>query len=297
MTNMGAREATKMDERIRTNYLLWNDVVDVHARSEFYDLAGFKRGETSLSSIELEEIGDVQGKTLLHLQCHFGLDTLSWARLGAKVTGLDFSDRAIELARSLSRALSIPAEFVHASVYEAASAVKGEFDVVFSSYGAITWLPELRAWAQAIAAKLEPNGFFYICDMHPFLSIFDNEESATELKLKHSYFRRQMIVDPPGGGDYADVTYRGKHAGHEWIHTVSEIIDSLVEAGLQIEFFHEFPVCVWQCLPFAERTDKFDPSFEAGRLKAERMWRVKGDPIPLLFSVKARKPKRGDSKG
>ena len=99
---------------------------------------------------------------------------------------------------------------MHVSVYEAASASKGEFDVVFSSYAAIKWLPELRPWAQAIAAKLKPNGFFYMCDMHPFLSIFDNEESATELKLKLSCFRKQMIVDPPGGGDYADVTYRRK---------------------------------------------------------------------------------------
>jgi SAM-dependent methyltransferase len=262
--------------------------VDVHARSEFYNLEGFKRGETSLGSIELEEIGGVQGKTLLHLQCHFGLDTLSWARMGAEVTGLDFSDKAIEMGRSLSRELKIPARFVQASVFDAATAVQGEFDVVFSSYGAINWLPELRPWARAIATKVKPGGFFYICDMHPFLSIFDNEDTATELKPLYSYFRKEMIVDPPGSSDYADATHHRKHAGHEWIHTVSEILGSMLEAGLQIEFFHEFPLCVWRCLPFAAESES---SSGANTLKAGRSWRVKGDPIPLLFSLKARKPR------
>ena len=276
-----------MDERTKTNYLMWNDIVDVHARAESYNLEGFKRGENVLYSIELDEVGDVRGKSLLHLQCHFGLDTMSWARLGAHVTGLDFSDKAIALARSLSRELKIPAKFVQASVYDAATAVPGEFDIVFSSYGAITWLPELRPWARAIAAKLKPGGFFYICDMHPFASIFDNTEGVTDLKQQFSYFRKETIVDPPGGTDYADRTYHGKHAGHEWIHTISEIIDSLIEAGLRIDFFHEFPACVWRCFPFAEPIDGAASDPQMSRYQAGRWWHVKNDPIPLLFSVRA----------
>jgi len=275
-----------MDERIRTNYLLWNDVVEVHARAASYNLDGFKRGENVLYSIELDEVGDVRGKSLLHLQCHFGLDTLSWARLGAKVTGLDFSDKAIELARSLTRELGIAAEFIQASVYDAATAVPGEFDIVFSSYGAITWLPELSSWARAIAAMLKPGGFFYLCDMHPFTSILDNNEGATAPKVILSYFRKEVIVDPPGNNDYADSSFIGQHEGHEWIHTVGEIINSLIDAGLRIEFFHEFPECVWRCLPFAERTDS---GSTANRFEAGSRWRVPGDPVPLLFSVKARK--------
>jgi SAM-dependent methyltransferase len=262
-----------MDERIKTNQLMWDDIVDVHARSAFYDLEGFKRGGETLHSIELEEVGDVTGKTLLHLQCHFGMDTIAWGRHGARVTGLDFSDRAIERARALSRELSVPAEFVCASVYDAAEVVARQFDIVFSSYGAICWLPELKPWAQAIARCVKPGGFFYIVDMHPFLSICEDAEQAPGYRLEHSYFRTEMVVDPPHG-DYADPSHVVKHAGHEWIHTVGEIQNSLLEAGLRIDFWHEFPVCVWQCLKAAERGD-------------DGYYRIKGDPLPLLFSVKA----------
>ena len=262
-----------MDERIKTNLLMWNDMVEVHARSEFYDLEGFRRGGESLHSIELEEVGHVAGKSLLHLQCHFGMDTIAWARHGAKVAGLDFSDRAIERARALSRELSIPAEFVCASVYDAAEAVGRQFDIVFSSYGAICWLPDLKRWAQVIARCVKPGGFFYLADMHPFVTIFEDAEQAPGFRLEHSYFRSAMIVDPPHG-DYADSTHVVKHEGHEWIHTVGEIQNSLIEAGLRIDFWHEFPVCVWQCLKAAERG-------------ADGYYRIKGDPLPLLFSVRA----------
>ena len=267
-----------MDERIKTNLLNWNEVVEVHARAASYNLEGFKRGKNVLDAIELGEVGEVRGKSLLHLQCHFGLDTMSWARLGAKVTGLDFSDKAIDLARSLSRELRIPAEFVCASVYDTTTAVAGQFDIVFASYGAINWLPDLRAWANAIAAKLRPGGFFYIADLHPFLAIMDNREGVTEVRPQAPYFRKEVIVDPnTEGSDYADSTYRWKHPSHEWIHTVSEIQNSLIDAGLRIDFWHEFPVCVWRCVPYAQKG-------------ADGYWRIPGDPIPLLFSLKATKP-------
>lgn len=266
-----------MDERIKTNLAMWNEVVDVHARAQSYNLEGFRRGENVLFATEMEEVGDVRGKSLLHLQCHFGLDTMSWARLGAKVTGLDFSDKAIDLARALSRELSIPSEFVCANIYDAPTALRGEFDVVFSSYGAITWLPDLARWAQVIAHFLKPGAFFYIIDMHPFLSIFANAEGVTELRPEFSYFREDVIVDPPTG-DYADASFVATHEGHEWIHPAGSIVNSLIDAGMRIDFFHEFPFCVWRCLPFAERG-------------ADGLWRLKGDPIPLLFSLKATKPK------
>ena len=261
-----------MDERIKTNRLMWNDAVDVHLRSSFYDVEGFKRGGEALHSIEIEEVGEVAGKSLLHLQCHFGMDTMAWARRGAKVTGLDFSDKAIEAARSLSNELKIPAEFVCASVYDAAAAIGREFDIVFSSYGAICWLPDLEEWARVIARCLKRGGFFYICDMHPFLSIFDNCEGSG-YRLEHSYFRTEGVIDPPHP-DYADPTHVGEYDGYEWIHTVGEIQNSLIEAGLKIEFWHEFPMCVWQCL-------------KAAKCGEDGYYRIDGDPLPLLFSVKA----------
>jgi SAM-dependent methyltransferase len=263
-----------MDERLKTNLAKWNAVVPVHARSIMFDVAGFKAGRISLQELEIAEVGDVRGKSLLHLQCHFGLDTLSWARLGAAVTGLDFSDEAIKLARSISAELNLPARFICADLYDAPSAVGDKFDVVFTSYGAITWLPDMRRWAQIIAHSLEPGGFLYIADQHPFASIFNNEDDASELAILHPYFREDMILSS-SGQDYADPAYTSEHDNAEWIHTIDSIVSSLIDAGLQIEFFHEHSSCPWRMFPFCEPDG--------------RGWHIKGDLIPLIFSLKARK--------
>jgi SAM-dependent methyltransferase len=263
-----------MDERLKTNLTKWNAMVSVPANSKMYDVAGFKAGRISLHELELAEVGDVRGKSLLHLQCHFGLDTMSWSRLGATVTGLDFSDEAIKLARSLSHELKIPARFICADIYDARAAVGDQFDVVFTSYGAITWLPDIRRWAQIIAQSLKPDGFFYIADEHPFASIFNHEDNATELAIQYPYFREEMILSS-GGQDYADPSYKNEHGNAEWVHTVDSIVGSL-EAGLQIEFFREHSSCPWQMFPFCE---------PAG----PGAWHIKGDLIPLIFSLRARK--------
>ncbi len=264
-----------MDERLKTNLAKWNALVPVHARSGMYRLADFKAGRNSLHELELKEVGDVHGASLLHLQCHFGLDTISWARLGAAVTGLDFSGEVIKLALALSNELGIPARFICADLYDAPIAVNDKFDVVFSSYGAITWLPDMTRWAQVIAQCLKPGGFFYIADQHPFASIFSNVDAGAELGILHSYFNQEMIVSP-GGQDYADPAYVNEYDNAEWIHTAGNIIDSLIEAGLQIEFFHEHPSCPWQMFPFCQ------PNRHGS-------WHLKDDPIPLIFSLKARK--------
>jgi SAM-dependent methyltransferase len=266
-----------MDERLKTNLAKWNALVPVHARSKMYDVAGFKAGRISLHELELAEIGDVRGKSLLHLQCHFGLDTMSWARLGAEVTGLDFSDEAIKLARSLSVELKIPARFICADIYDAPFVVNDQFDVVFTSYGAITWLPDMLRWAQIIAQSLKPGGFFYIADQHPFASIFNNQDDVSELAIQYPYFRHEMILSS-SGQDYADPSYKSEHDNAEWIHTVDSIVSSLIAAGLQIGFFHEHSSCPWQMFPFCE---------PAG----PGTWHIRGDLIPLIFSLQARKPK------
>jgi SAM-dependent methyltransferase len=265
-----------MDERLKTNLTKWNAVVSVHARSAMYDVAGFKAGRVKLHDLELAEVGEVRGKSMLHLQCHFGLDTMSWARIGADVTGLDFSDEAIKLARSLSDELAIPARFVCADVYDTPSAVGATFDIVFTSYGTITWLPDMRRWADVIARSLKPGGFFYIADQHPFASIFNNLDDATELGIQFPYFREEMILSS-SGQDYADPTYTSEHDNAEWIHTVDSIVNALIDAGLQIEFFHEHSSCPWKMFPFCESDGRGG-------------WHIKNDLIPLIFSLKARKP-------
>ena len=150
------------DERLLTNRRNWNERTPVHAATEFYDVEGFKAGRMTLTDVERREVGDVDGKTLLHLQCHFGLDTMSWARLGAMATGVDFSDAAIDLARSLNDELELHTRFIHSDVYDLPDVLDEEFDIVFTSYGVLVWLPHLDRWASVIHRMLRPGGTFHI---------------------------------------------------------------------------------------------------------------------------------------
>ena len=156
-----------MDERLKANLDAWNLMTGIHAASREYRLAEFKAGENVLKPIELREVGDVRGKSLLHMQCHFGLDTMSWARMGANVTGVDFSDQAIALARSISDELKIPARFIQSNIYDAPDVLHEQFDIVFTSYGALCWLPDIKRWAEIAASFVKPGGFFYIAEFHP----------------------------------------------------------------------------------------------------------------------------------
>src|SRR5271155_2557872 len=173
-----------MDERLKANLDAWNQMARIHAASRGYRLAELKAGENVLKPIELREVGDVRGKSLLHMQCHFGLDTMSWARLGAKVTGIDFSDRAIALARSLSAELKIPARFIHSNICDAPAALHEQFDIVFTSYGALCWLPDIKRWATIAADFVKPGGFFYIAEFHPLTQMADNRAGTTKLEYE-----------------------------------------------------------------------------------------------------------------
>ncbi|HNU87071.1 MAG TPA: class I SAM-dependent methyltransferase, partial [Ferruginibacter sp.] len=147
----------------------WNKRTGVHKDSAFYDLDGFKKGTSSLTKIELNELGDVKGKTLLHLQCHFGMDTMSWEREGAIVTGVDLSDEAIKLANEVKNELGLKAQFICSNVYDLKEHLDKKFDIVFTSYGTIGWLPDLDKWADTVSYFLKPGGTFYIVDFHPAL--------------------------------------------------------------------------------------------------------------------------------
>ena len=268
-----------MDEYLQANQRRWDLLTIEHENSEFYDLAGFKAGKDRLRSIELSELGDVDGKTLLHLQCHFGMDTLAWARRGATVTGVDFSSKAITLARSLSQELSIPARFVQSDIYELPHYLSGEFDIVFTSYGVLHGLPDLRRWAQVIAHFLKPGGIFYIVEDHPFFRVFRAGPDG-QIKAERSYFFSQKPQRIEVTGSYATDGEGVAGVQYVWDHSLGEVIGSLIDAGLKIEFLHEFP--------FAARA-KF-PVMEQGE---DGWWRLPADQhgvIPFLFSLQARKP-------
>ncbi len=258
-------------EYLNTNKSLWNTLAPLHADSTFYDVDGFRKGKSSLKHIEIEEMGDVSGKTLLHLQCHFGLDSLSWARRGARVTGVDFSDKAIKIAVSLKTELELEADFICSNIYELPDVLDKKFDIVITSYGVLAWLPDLDRWAQIICHFLKDEGYFYIVDFHPIMELLDDAG-----EMKGSYFPVKDPYQYTAHGSYAtdkDVA----HIQYEWVHTLADIVSALINAGLCIDFLHEFPYSVYGDRPYVVQ----------GK---DGLWRHKnpGLQLPLLFSIKAR---------
>lgn len=269
-----------MNPYLQANQRRWDQLTIEHEKSEFYDLAGFKAGKERLRSIEISELGDVEGKTLLHLQCHFGLDTLAWARRGAIVTGVDFSQNAISLARSLGEELNIPASFYCTDIYELPQVLSGEFDIVFTSYGVLHGLPDLRRWGQIIGGFLKPGGIFYIVEDHPFFRVFRAKPEG-EFKAERSYFFSEEPQRIELTGSYATNDEGSTGVQYVWDHSLGEVLNSLVDAGLRIEFLHEFPYAARAKFPFMEQGE-------------DGWWRLpphQHGTIPFLFSLQARKPR------
>lgn len=273
--------SSAMNEHTETNRRHWDEVVPLHVASEMYDVEGFRASKSRLHPIELEELGDVRGKSLLHLQCHFGLDTLSWATQGAAVTGIDFSEPAIDTARKLAAELEIDARFLVSDIYALPENLEGQFDIVFTSYGVLTWLPDIPRWAKVAAHFVRPGGTFYIVEFHPMTWTLENEPGITDdIRLAYPYFPTGDALDFEEDGTYAQPDAKVEHRRtFEWPHPVSEVVTALIDAGLRIEFLHEFPHTTWRFLPFME---------PAG----DRMFRLtKHDgQLPLLYSVRATKP-------
>lgn len=267
-----------MDEFLKSNREMWDKLTPIHAQSEFYDVDGFKRGRCTLQPIEIEEIGDVTGKSLLHLQCHFGMDTMSWARRGATVTGADFSEEAINLARSLADELSIPAKFVCCDLYDLPQHLNGEFDIVYTGGGVLTWLPDLKEWGRVIAHFLKQGGRFYVREFHPFAYIFDDDDGVESPRTRYPYFRQDQPLRFDEEGSYADKDADTRNVNYEWPHSMSDIINSLVDAGLKIEWLHEFAHCSYQSHPFLKQGE-------------DGLWRYDETPggMPLMFSISASK--------
>lgn len=267
-----------MNEYLRANRRYWDSLVPFHAASAFYDVEGFKAGRTTLRPLEREEVGPVEGKDLLHLQCHFGLDTLSWARLGARVTGVDFSEPAIALAREIQEEVGLEATFLRSDVHRLPEALRGAFDVVFTSYGVLYWLPDIPGWAEVVARFVKPGGFFYLVEDHPVALMFENEEDTEALEVAHPYFPSRAPLRFEYPGSYAAPEAEVATPSYEWHHSLGEVVTALAEAGLRLEFLHEFPFAAWQRFPRMERD-------EAG------WWRLTGTArdLPLTFSLRARK--------
>ncbi|MEO8288136.1 MAG: methyltransferase domain-containing protein [Chloroflexota bacterium] len=266
-----------MDEYRESNLDLWNNWAQLHIASDTYHVEAFKAGKNSLTPIELEELGDVAGKTLLHLQCHFGKDTMSWARLGATVTGADFSDKAIDIARQLSAELNIPATFVLSDLYNLPNVLHGEFDIVFTSYGAISWLNDIYEWARIASHYLKPGGTFYMAEFHPFAYVFDNSDDGEGLKLAYPY-RSDEPLRFETKGSYAapDADYTGVE--YTWNHSMGDIVTALIQAGLRVEFLHEHFVSV-------------DRMYKAMESVGDGYYQLKNPleraAIPHMFSIRA----------
>ncbi len=248
------------------NRAAWNEMAQIHFDHPDYRVKEFLEGQSTLKSIELEEIGDVSGKRLLHLFCQFGLDTLSWTRKGAIVTGVDISDRSIELAKDLTQQSGLKAEWVRSDVLELKKHLQGKFDIIYQSYGTHHWIEDLSAWAGIISYFLESGGRFYMVDLHPIMIPW--------LESNVSYFKKGPYVYS-NEIDYCNKDYVVKSEHVEWQHKLSDIINALIESGLTIEFLNEFDKC---CYP------------------RERDWYEKGGyyyppegptRFPQLFSLRA----------
>jgi len=231
---------------LHINRALWDEKTKHHQTSDFYDLDGFIAGKTSLRKIELAALKKVvAGKKVLHLQCHFGQDSLSLARMGAKVTGVDFSTTSIELARSLNEQLGLDARFVVSDVYGLPEVLKEQFDVVFTSYGVLTWLPDLSRWAAVVREMLAPGGTFYMAEFHPALYMYDHEQQ----KIGYRYFDHTEPYEEVETGTYADPDAPIEQKEYFWSHSIASTIQPLLDQGLQLVKFEEYDYSPYNCFP------------------------------------------------
>lgn len=232
-----------MKAYFETNKALWDQKVAIHKASEMYDLDNFLKGKNMLNEIELVGLGDVQGKSILHLQCHFGQDSLCWARMSAQVTGVDMSPKSLELARSLNEQLGLDVNFVESNVLELKDHLEGQFDIVYTSYGTYTWLPDLEQWASVIQHFLKPGGLFYIADFHPVIYMYDFPSQ----QFAYNYFNSGQPYEEIEQGTYTDFDAPIQHKEYFWCHGLSEIMSPLLQQGLNLLEFKEFPFSPYNC--------------------------------------------------
>jgi len=272
----------KHEQYYEANREHWDESTGIHERSQFYDRAGFIAGGRSpLTDTERAELGPlVAGKRLLHLQCHFGMDTLELARLGATVTGIDFSPASIEAAKRLSVDSGIPGRFIEANVYDAPEVLDERFDIVYAGAGSLVWLPDVRAWARVAAHFLEPGGVLYLYDGNPMRGTLADDRDDGLLVVETAYFE----TDEPAAYDdtftYTDGPPMTNHRDYEWGHGLGEVVTAVADAGLRLDFLHEHREAPWQPFTFMEP------------VPGARMWRLADRPerLPMMYSLRATKP-------
>lgn len=258
---------------IAINRQSWNNRVETHLNSAFYDLENFISGKTSLNPIELELLGDLLGKTILHLQCHFGQDTISLSRLGAIVTGVDLSDKAIESAKKIATETNANATFICCDIYDLEKYLDKQFDIVFTSYGTIGWLPNLDKWAQIIARFLKPEGQFIFVEFHPVVWMFDDNFE----NIEYRYFNSEAIVETENG-TYADKQSEITQSYVMWNHGMAEVINSLIKNKLEINSMTEYDYSPYNCF---NKTIEIEPQkFRIAHLE---------NKIPMVYAITATK--------
>lgn len=256
---------------IAINRKAWNNRTEAHLKSEFYDLDNFLKGKNSLNDIELNLLGDIKGKTILHLQCHFGQDTISLGRLGAKATGVDLSDKAIDSAKQIAKDIHSNAKFICCDIYDLPNHLDEKFDIVYTSYGTISWLPDLDKWAKIVSQFLKPNGLFVFVEFHPVVWMFDDNFE----RIGYRYFNSGPIAETQNG-TYADKTAKITISDISWNHSISEVLNNLIKNGLEINSFDEFDYSPYHCF---NKTIEFE-------LKKYRIEHLE-NKIPMVYAIKA----------
>jgi 2-polyprenyl-3-methyl-5-hydroxy-6-metoxy-1,4-benzoquinol methylase len=255
---------------IEFNKASWNQKTQLHFDSEFYNNAAFIDGKNSLNEIELNLLGDVTGKSILHLQCHFGQDTLSLQRMGANVTGVDFSEAAIEKAKLLNDQLGLNANFICCDLYSLPDYLQNEkFDIVFTSYGTIGWLPDIDKWAAIINHYLKPEGKFIFAEFHPVIWMYDNDFT----KITYSYFKQDAIIETESG------SYASRDSGEPfttitWNHSIGEVVSALTKQGLKITHMQEYDYSPYNCLTYLTES-------EPGKFRIKDLDKM----VPMVYSL------------
>lgn len=256
---------------LEKNKATWNEKTKVHLTSDFYDMNSFRKGKNSLKSVELELLGDVKGKSILHLQCHFSQDSLSLARMGAQVTAVDFSDEAIKTAREINTEMSLDATFICCDVYSLKEHLDTRFDIVFTSYGTIGWLPDVEKWAGIVSHFLKPTGKFVFVEFHPVVWMFDNDFQ----KVEYNYFNKESILETEIG-TYADKNAPLENTTESWNHSLGEVFTAIIKQNLRIKDFKEYDYSPYSCFNHLKKLD--EDKFIVEHLEGK---------IPMLYSLVA----------